>query len=78
MSYTSEQKRILRQERFDAFATGYKKGCFLSIFVCGIALFSLSFCANRPIDNKMLINKGPVTVKKATPNVKTQKEQHTK
>ena len=78
MSYTSEQKRILRQERFDAFATGYKKGCCFSVFVCGLALFSLSFCANKPIDNKMLMDKTPAAAKKATPNVKVQKEQHTR
>lgn len=78
MSYTPEQKRILKEEKFDAFANGYKRGCFMSIFFCGIALFSLSFCANKPVDNKMLMDKSPAMIKKATPNIKTQKEQHTR
>ena len=78
MNYTNEQKRILRQEKFDAFANGFRRGCCLPIAFFGISLFLLSFCSNKPVDYQPSMDKKPVPIKKATQNTKIEKEQHTR
>ena len=78
MNYTDEEKKILRRSRFDGFANGYRKGCCFSIFICGMAVFSLSFCSNKPINYQIPCDKQPSLVKKGTPIVKTTNNQNTK
>lgn len=74
MQYTSEQKSILRQEKFDSFANGYRRGCCWSIAFGGFFLFlSLSMCSNKPIENINQLKTKPVLVKKG--DITPQKEQ---
>lgn len=78
MDYSKEQRKILRKERIDGFASGYKKGCCMSIFLCGAAVFLLSFCSNKPINNQLVTDKQPTLVKKGAVPIKKLEEQHTK
>lgn len=79
MQYSSEQKKILRQEKFDAFANGYRRGCFWSIAAGGLLLFlTVSMCSNKPIENIEQLQTKPALIKKGSMTQQKEKTSHTR
>ncbi len=78
MQYSSEQKTILRQEKFDAFANGYRRGCCLSVAFGGFLLFALSMCSSKPIENIEHLKTKPTLIKKGFMTQQKEKTSHTR